>query len=277
MRRRPVAGRATADGADARHHGAVRIGLISGAAGEDWPGLEQAGRRRSRTPAGDVPVTAGRIGDAEVVHVPRHGAGHARLAHLVQHRANLRALIDAGADVVVSVTTCGAVDPTLRLGTLVVFDDFYFPSNRLPDGSLCTWHTGPGPDAREPWIFSRPFDEQLRKALVDGASAAGYPVRSTGCYGQVDGPRWSSRAEVAALARLGVTAVGQTAAAEAVLAGEAGLPIATLGYLTDYANGVGEPEPGQLLAGRMRAAADAFVAVVQRAAPAIARLPTQGV
>jgi purine nucleoside phosphorylase len=42
------------------------------------------------------------------------------------------------------------------------------------------------------------------------------------------------------LAQCGVTAVSQTAAAEAVLCGEAELPFALLGYATDYANGVAE-------------------------------------
>ncbi len=42
---------------------------------------------------GDVEVTNGTLGDVEAVHVARHGAGHARLSHQVDHRANLSAII----------------------------------------------------------------------------------------------------------------------------------------------------------------------------------------
>ena len=40
------------------------------------------------------------------------------------------------------------------------------------------------------------------------------------------------------LASCGVGAVSQTAGPETVLCGEAGLPYALIGYVTDYANGV---------------------------------------
>ena len=63
-------------------------------------------------------------------------------------------------------------------------------------------------------------------------------MRDGGCYGHVDGPRFNTRAEIRGLAACGVTAVSQTAGPETVLCGEAELPYALLGFLTDYANGV---------------------------------------
>ena len=63
-------------------------------------------------------------------------------------------------------------------------------------------------------------------------------MRDGGCYGHVDGPRFNTRAEIRGLAAAGVTAVSQTAGPETVLAGEAELPFALVGYATDYANGV---------------------------------------
>ena len=63
-------------------------------------------------------------------------------------------------------------------------------------------------------------------------------MRDGGCYGHVDGPRFNTRAEIRGLAAAGVTAVSQTAGPETVLCGEAELPYALLGFLTDYANGV---------------------------------------
>jgi 5'-methylthioadenosine phosphorylase len=54
-------------------------------------------------------------------------------------------------------------------------------------------------------------------------------LESTGCYGHVEGPRFNTRTEIAALAAAGVVAVSQTAGPEVVLAAEAELPMALVG------------------------------------------------
>src|SRR4029079_2961912 len=173
-----------------------------------------------------------------VLHVARHGEGHCRLSSQVTHRANIAALRAKGADAILAVTVCGALDPDLALGTLIVFDDLHYLSNRLPDGSLCTLHTEPGAPGRGHWVFEDSCSPPLRGALVAGARVAGLEVRDGGTYGHVDGPRFNTRAEIRMLAQCGVTAVSQTGGPETVLAGEAGIPYALIGYATDYANGV---------------------------------------
>jgi 5'-methylthioadenosine phosphorylase len=125
----------------------------------------------------------------------------------------------------------------------VVFDDLHFLANRLPDGSVCTLYTAPGAPGRGHWIFELPFAEPLRAALLAGARAIGHEVRDGGCYGHVDGPRFNTRTEIRGLMQAGVTAVSQTAGPETVLAGEAKIPYALLGYATDYANGVNPENP----------------------------------
>lgn len=241
----------------------MRAGIITGSGSYRWPSLTASTSTTVSTRFGAVEVTSGTLGDVEAVHVARHGAGHERLSHQVDHRANLSAIIAADVDFIVSVTVCGATDPAAELGSVVVFDDLYFPSNRLPDGSACTWHDTPAAPGRGHWIFDTPFSEQLRVHALDAAAALGVPVHSQGCYGHVDGPRFNSRSEIAALARAGVTAVSQTAGPEVVLAGEAEIPILLLGYLTDYANGVSvTPEPVEALLARMHASTDAFVRLV---------------
>ena len=117
-------------------------------------------------------------------------------------------------------------------------------ANRLPDGSLCTFHNQPGHHDRGHWIYDAPYSPELRRALLAGAQEAGVTMRDGGCYGHVDGPRFNTRAEIRGLAACGVTAVSQTAGPETVLSGEAALPYALLGYATDYANGIpDEPTP----------------------------------
>lgn len=252
----------------------MKIGLISGTGGYDWPGMEDARSRSVRNEYGEVTLTEGRISGVDVVHLCRHGKAHDRLSNHVDHRANVSALIEAGVDSVLSTTVCGAVDPDLPLGTLVVFDDLHFPSNRMPDGTLCTWHSVPGGEGRGHWIFDHPFSEGLRQALIAGAGRAGVEARPQGCYGHVDGPRFNSRGEIAALRAAGVTAVSQTLGPETVLAGEAEVPMAAVGYLTDYANGViAELESVEALTRRIAEAPRVLAAVVDAALPLIAEPP----
>lgn len=246
----------------------MRVGLISGSGAYDWPGLADPAPRRIATEHGEVDVTDGTTAGVEVVHLSRHGTGHARLSNHVDHRANLAALLTAGVDAVISTTVCGAVDPAVPLGAVIVFDDLYFPSNRLPDGSLCTWHSTPGCAGRGHWIFGRPFSEPVRTALVDAAGSLDVPAVTAGCYGHVDGPRFNSRAEIAAFAAAGVTAVSQTAGPEVVLAGEAELPLALVGFVSDYANGItAGPEPVDALLARIRDSQRIFAALIEATLP----------
>jgi 5'-methylthioadenosine phosphorylase len=255
----------------------MKVGIISGTGGYNWPGLEGCESRQAHSRYGEALITEGEINGVEVVHLCRHGSGHARLSNQVDHRANMRALIDAGAGAVLSTTVCGAVVSDLRLGSLVVFDDIHFPSNRLPDGSLCTWHDTPGAAGRGHWIFDRPFSDGLRSALIESARGQDVEVAQTGCYGHVDGPRFNSRTEIAALATFGVCAVSQTVGPEVVLAGEAEVPIAVVGYLTDYANGVmPEPEPVSALTARIAEAPHVLAAVVRDALPRIGGASASG-
>ena len=65
-----------------------------------------------------------------------------------------------------------------------------------------------------------------------------------------------------------MVAVSQTAGPETVLAGEAQLPYALLGYPTDYANGVTvEATPVETLVEMMRRSTDVFAAVLREAVP----------
>lgn len=246
------------------------IGLLSGSGTYQWPGLEDARPEACPTRFGTVEVTNGRIGDVDVVHLARHGTGHHRLSNQIDHVAHLSAMIEKGVDAVLSFTVCGAVDARVPLGSLVVFDDLYFPSNRLPDGRPCTLHDTPGGRGRGHWIFDMPFSEPLRQVLLRAAGELDVAVLARGCYGHVDGPRFNTRSEIAALAAVGVTAVSQTAGPEAVLAGEAGLPFALVGYVTDYANGVSDqPEPVSEIVARVEQSTGILVSLANAALPMI--------
>jgi purine nucleoside phosphorylase len=224
----------------------MSIGIITGSGTYALPRFEGGEPAAVETPFGQAAVSTGTLAGAPALHISRHGVGHVRLSNHVNHRANIWALGELGATAVIGCTACGAVDPSLELGSLVVFDDLHFIVNRLPDGSLCSFFVDAGDPARGHWILhGGPFSEGIRAALLAAASDSGHPARDGGTYGHVDGPRFNTPTEIAQLAACGVTAVSQTGGPETVLCGELELPFALIGFITDYANEVrpGDPTP----------------------------------
>lgn len=258
------------------------IAIITGSGTHSLPGLATAEPGEVQTPFGPVAVSRGELAGVPVIHISRHRPGHRWLSSQVTHRANIWALHHLGATAVIGCTACGAVDPSLSLGSLVVFDDLHFSSNRLPDGSLCTFFVVPGDPARGHWVLhGGPFSAGVRQALVVAAAEAGQPARDGGTYGHVDGPRFNTPTEIAQLAACGVVAVSQTGGPETVLCGELELPYGLIGFVTDYANEVvpGEPTPISTLTELMGRSSSVFAEVLSAAVGRLAqpdRAPAPG-
>jgi purine nucleoside phosphorylase len=254
------------------------VAIITGSGSHALPGFADAQPSECTTPYGTVTVFRGELGGSDVLQISRHGAGHVRLSNQVMHRADIWALHALGATAVIGCTACGAVDPSLELGSLVVFDDLHFIANRLPDGSLCTFFIEPGDPVRGHWILhGGPFSEGVRAALIAGAAESGHGARDGGTYGHVDGPRFNTPSEIAQLAACGVTAVSQTGGPETVLCGELELPFALMGFVTDYANEVvpGEPTPVTTLVKLMGASPAVFADVLTIAVRRLAERPAR--
>ena len=249
----------------------MRVGVITGTGTYTLPDAGEGRTETVVTRHGDVSVSHLHFAGADVLHISRHEEGHRRLSNHVAHRANITALQHLEADAVVGVTVCGAVDPTVPLGSLIVFDDLHFLGNRLADGALCTLYDEAGDPLRGHWIYEAPFSEGIREVLLAGCREADVPLRDGGCYGHVDGPRFNTRAEIRSLAMAGVTAVSQTAGPEVVLCGEAELPYGLLGYATDYANGVkDQATPVDELLRLIQASGAVFASVLAKAIPLLA-------
>ena len=252
------------------------VGIITGSGTHALPGVRDGEPVAVTTPFGEATLTRGTYAGVQIVHASRHGPGHARLSNHVNHRATIWALRELGVGAVIGCTACGAVDSSLELGSLVVFDDLHFIANRLPDGSLCTFFAEPGDPQRAHWILhGGPFSPGLRAALIEAATGAGVAVRGGGTYGHVDGPRFNTPSEIAALAACGVVAVSQTAGPETVLCGELELPYALMGFVTDYANEVvpGEPTPVATLIELMGSSPGTFAQVLNHALTVIVDKP----
>ena len=171
----------------------MAIGILTGSGTYVLPGLSTSGSEPVFTEWGEAFVSHGTWGGVDVLHISRHGDGHPRLSNHVTHRANISALKQLGATGVLAVTVCGAVDPSAELGSVVCFDDLHFLSNRLADGSLCTFFTEPGAQRARALDLRGAVLGRPAAALLAGASEAGVHVRDGGCYGHVDGPRFNTR------------------------------------------------------------------------------------
>jgi purine nucleoside phosphorylase len=182
------------------------------------------GERVTLDVGGVLPVEATDGGD--IVGIPRHGFDHSIPAHLVDHRANIRAACALGCDRVLAVGSVGSLDKDLKVGMLICPEDFYAPEiapsfYRDPRG-----HSIPG------------FDPEWRQIVISAwGSLTETELEVGGVYAQTIGPRFETPAEVRALAER-ADMVGMTIAAETVLAGEATLPYAAVCTVDNMANGI---------------------------------------
>jgi len=227
----------------------IDIGIMTGSSVGEL--LESPEGRTVATRFGEVEVATGRVGPWRVGSIARHLAGHRRLSHAVDHRANLAALKRLGARAILASTVVGTVDPSIPLATPILFDDLFFPENRLPGGEPCTIFDDPDDPKRGHLIQEEPYSPRLRQKILLAAGELGLDLTPGGVYGCTNGPRFETKAEVGWLKTAGVAAVSQTCGPETVLAGELEIPYALVGFPVNRAAGVGEPEPEEVLDQRL--------------------------
>lgn len=213
-----------------------RIAVIGGTGMNDWSGLSIQRAQPVGTPYGDpsAPLTYGRIYGVDVIFLPRHGEGHKVPPHLINYRANIWALKDAGVSAVIAIAAVGGIAKSMKPAAVAVPDDVI----DYTYGREHTFFDG----VRAPLShvdFSEPYAPHLRRALLQGARRAGVKLVDGGVVGVTQGPRLESPAEIARMKRDGCTMVGMTGMPEAALAREAELDYACLALSVNWAAGLG--------------------------------------
>jgi 5'-methylthioadenosine phosphorylase len=190
-----------------------------------------------RTPYGEPSgaMTFGRLADADVVFLARHGYGHTLAPHEINYRANIWALKELKVDGVVAIATVGGIRADLGPGSLVLPDQIidYTHSRKS------TFFEG----SEMPVIhadFTEPYTPALRAQLLAAAAACGEPLVDGGVYACTQGPRLETAAEIERIARAGGDMVGMTGMPEAALAREAELAYAAIGVVVNHAAGRGD-------------------------------------
>ena len=160
--------------------------------------------------------------------IPRHGPDRSVPAHLVDHRANVKAACELGCNRALALGSAGSLDEDLKVGTLICPKDFYAPEIAPSFYRDTRGHSVPG------------FDPDWRRIVISAwRSLTETELADGGVYAQTIGPRFETPAEVRALARV-ADMVGMTLAAEAILAGEAALAYAAVCTVDNLANGISD-------------------------------------
>ncbi len=185
-------------------------------------------------------IISGKIAGRQVYFLPRHGKNHTILPHEINHRANIWALKSLGVSFIICVTAVGSLKEKYAPRDIVLFDQYFDRTSRRSEHTFF----GNGIAAHIP--FANPISENLRTTLSQVANEIGCNVHDKGTYVNMDGPAFSTRAESNANRQLGFDVIGMTNVAEAKLAREAEIALATLAMITDYDCWKIEEEPVSL-------------------------------
>ena len=233
------------------------IGVIGGSGLYQLDGLTEVTENAVETPFGapsDV-IFGGQFAGRQVYFLPRHGRGHRIQPHELPHRANIWALRSLGVRWIICVTAVGSLQEQYAPEHIVLPSQFFDRTSQV--------HTFFGGGIVGHVAFADPICAPLQQLIHEQATALGYTVHRGGTYVNMDGPQFSTRAESEANRWLGFDVIGMTNLAEAKLAREAEMALATIAMITDYDCWKGEEEP---------VTADAVIAHLQANAAAAKRI-----
>jgi purine-nucleoside phosphorylase len=171
-----------------------------------------------------------------------------------------------GAPVYVATNASGAIDPSVRPGSLVVISDHINVQGTSPlVGEWGRWRAPMFPD------LTGAYDPQLRIVATRCAEAAGFPVRE-GVYVATLGPSYETPAEVEAYRRMGGTVVGMSTVQEVIAAHHLGMRVLVLSLATNLAAGIAKrPLTHQEVIEAGRAAHDRLENLLQRLVAGLAQ------
>ena len=163
----------------------------------------------------------------KVALVLRHGNDPHRhvLPHMINHRANIKALKDAGVAEIVGINSTGSLKKELTPGIIVIPDDFITLTATPTIFKDSVAHITPG------------LNEKVRQKLIKAAKGCSFHVVEKATYWQTRGPRLETKAEIRMMANF-ADIVGMTMANEAVIATELELPYASACSVDNFGHGL---------------------------------------
>lgn len=205
------------------------IGIIGGSGLYEIEGLENIESLSIDTPWGNPSddLIKGKLGETELVFLPRHGRGHKILPSEINYKANIFAMKQIGVSWIISVSAVGSMKNEIEPGHIVIPSQF-IDNTKMRDSTFF----GEGVVAHV--SMADPVCPQLSQILFNSAFEAGATVHMGGTYVCIEGPQFSSRAESELYRSWNVDVIGMTNMPEAKLAREAEICYSTLALSTDY-------------------------------------------
>ncbi|MFA5317988.1 MAG: S-methyl-5'-thioadenosine phosphorylase [Patescibacteria group bacterium] len=207
---------------------AVKVGIIGGSGLENLDILQDKKQEKINTPFGapsDL-VTTGKIGEMDVVILPRHGRNHTIKPTDVNFRANIWALKELGVTHILAATACGSLKEEIKPGDFVILNQFIDRTTKRAqtfyEGRVC--HIP----------MAEPFCNKLGILAYQTARQLGIPAHPKGTVVTIEGPRFSTKAESNLFRFWNADVVNMTVVPEAVLAREAGICYQSIAMSTDY-------------------------------------------
>ncbi|MCZ9880307.1 MTAP family purine nucleoside phosphorylase [Arthrobacter sp. B2a2-09] len=254
----------------------ARIGLIGGTGLYKLPGAVVLDTLDIPTPFGppSSPVTVARLaapdgpggegnGGPVVAFLSRHGRGHSVAPQQINYRANLWALKRLGVEAVISSAAVGGLVSSHGTGTFAVPDQVLDKTWGRAD----TFYDGSLPTGVQHLPAAEPYSALLRAALIAALERQGEDFAGAATVAVINGPRFSTKAESAALVQSGAHLISMTQYPEPMLAAELNMHFAALAFITDADTGHdgSEPVTAELVLGRLEAAQPRILAVLSDA------------
>lgn len=255
----------------------ARIGIIGGTGLYKLPGAVVLDTLDIPTPFGppSSPVTVARLpapdgegdGDGDggpvVAFLGRHGRGHSVAPQQINYRANLWALKCLGVEAVISSAAVGGLVSSHATGTFAVPDQVLDKTWGRAD----TFYDGSLPTGVQHLPAAEPYSAPLRAALIGALERQGEDFARAATVAVINGPRFSTKAESAALVQSGAQLISMTQYPEPMLAAELNMHFAALAFITDADTGHdgSEPVTAELVLGRLTAAQPRILAVLSDA------------
>jgi len=185
-----------------------------------------------KTPYGEVNVYVQKIGQTEIAFLPRHGKGHSVPPHMINYRANIKALEQLGVKRILATAAVGSLNYDYPPGSLMVLEQFIdFTKHR-------TYTFFDGNDGVAHVDMADPYCIDLIEAVEKGSKRIGINIGEKGTYVCVEGPRFETKAEIQFFKSIGGDMVGMTNIPEVVLARELGMCYGAVGIVTNWCNGM---------------------------------------
>lgn len=205
------------------------LGILGGSGLYDLPGMTDGAWGDVTSPWGEPSdqIYTGKIGETDIVFMPRHGRGHALSPSDINYRANIDVMKRAGVTDLVSVSACGSFREDLPPGSFVLVDQFIDRTIKREKSFF-----GQGCVAHVP--MADPVAPLLVEHIATAAEAENIDVHKGGTYLAMEGPQFSTRAESHLYRSWGCDVIGMTNMPEAKLAREAEICYATIAMVTDF-------------------------------------------